>query len=152
MKRKFTASEITFTALMVFAMALPISIYNHIRSEGKIDASNIIDLLGGLVVPYLFAFSYELILVKPLTQIIAKKITVRMSHKIVRLLIFSGLMVTMMCTTMTLFITLYTSASSTFLQHWIQLFLYTYPFTLCWQLLIAGPLIRKLHRQLYPAV
>ena len=141
--------EITFTALMVLAMALPISLYNQLLAVGKLDATSVMQLLKGLWIPYLFAFSIELILIKPATQALAGKLIPQNGHKVIRILIFGGLMVTMMCSTMTGFITLITNHQLPFFRHWLQLFCFTYPFALFWQLLIAGPLIRRIHKLMH---
>lgn len=136
--------DLIFTMLMVFSMAFPISVYNHSLEASAFSIADLSSLIRTLAIPYVFALIYEMLIVKPLAFRLCRKCIQSSFPAILQTIIRTFFMVSLMCTTMTLFITLWQpTCCSSIPSSWYSLFLQTYPFAFFWQLLIAGPLVRK---------
>lgn len=147
---KINLQNFFFTALMVFCMALPISVYNNTILSGIFGKEILILSFQGLLIPYFFAIIYESLIAKPLAFRFAGYLLKYSYPSFIQKGIMTLCMVSFMSTTMTCFIT--------FLQHrqgwdfvacWGQLLIQTFPFAFLWQLLFAGPLVRKVNRILF---
>lgn len=142
--------SIVFTAMMVFVMAFSISLYNIVDSSGRFDCTMFWTAFGNIWLPYFFAVLYELVIAKPLVVKFAFRFVNPCGRPLFRILAMAIAMVTIMCSTRSLFITFMVHETDGELPvKWLLLLARNYPFALCLQLLIAGPLVRILFRVIF---
>ena len=142
--------SIVFTAMMVFVMAFSISLYNIAGNSGKFEYAMLWTAFGSMWLPYSFAVLYELIIAKPLAVKFAFRFADPCGRPLFKVLAMAIAMVTIMCSTMSLFIVLMMHEIDGELpRRWLSLLAKNYPFALCLQLFVAGPLVRFLFRKIF---
>lgn len=142
--------SVVFTAMMVFVMAFSISLYNIADNSGKLERTMLWSTLGSMWLPYFFAVLYELVIAKPLAVKLAFRLVDPCGRPLFKVLAMAVTMVTIMCSTMSLFITFMVHEIDGELPFkWLSLLAKNYPFALCLQLFIAGPLVRFLFRIIF---
>lgn len=142
--------SVIFTAMMVFVMAFSISLYNIADSSGRLECTMFWAALGSMWLPYFFAVLYELVIAKPLAVKLAFRFVDPCGRPFFKILAMAITMVTIMCSTMSLFVTFMIHEIDGELPlRWISLLVKNYPFALCLQLFIAGPLVRFLFRTIF---
>ncbi len=142
--------SVVFTAMMVFVMAFSISLYNIAGNSGKLEYTMFWAALGSMWLPYSFAVLYELAIAKPLSVKLVFRVVNPAGKHLFKALAMAISMVTIMCSTMSLFITFMVHEIDGELPvKWLSLFAKNYPFALCMQLFVAGPLVRFLFRSIF---
>lgn len=142
--------RVAFTAMMVFIMAFSIILYNIAGNSGGLEYAMFGTALGSMWLPYLFAVLYELAIAKPLAVKLAFKIVSPAGKPLFKILAMAISMVTIMCSTMSLFVVVMMNKIDSELPgKWLSLLVRNYPFALCIQLFIAGPLVRFLFRAIF---
>lgn len=142
--------SVVFTAMMVFVMAFSISLYNIVANSGKLEYTMLWTVFGSMWLPYSFAVLYELAIAKPLSVKLVFRVVNPAGKPLFKILAMAICMVTIMCSTMSLFITFMIHGIDAGLPlKWLSLLARNYPFALCLQLFIAGPLVRFLFRMIW---
>lgn len=142
--------SVVFTAMMVFVMAFSISLYNIVGNSGKLEYTMLWTVFGSMWLPYSFAVLYELAIAKPLSVKLVFRVVNPAGKHFFKALAMAISMVTIMCSTMSLFITIMMNEIDAGLPaKWLSLLARNYPFALCLQLFVAGPLIRFLFRMIW---
>lgn len=140
-----------FTAMMVFVMAYSIALYNIALENGALHLSMLFQPVKSMWIAYCFAVVYEWLVAKHIAVKLVFYISGHSSGHLARTIIMAVIMVTLMCSSMSLFIVLSSDygAGSSVPREWAVLLLRNYPFALCLQLLIAGPLVRAVFQRIF---
>lgn len=143
---KSLLQEIVFTVLMVLVMVYAMICYNIALNIGGMTNEVFLMALEELLIMAPIAFVLDLCLV----GFLAKKITLSIfspqrDNTFFIVLGISSVSVLFMCPLMSLIATLlFKDAGSQFVAVWFQTTALNFPMALCWQLFVAGPVVRKL--------
>lgn len=143
---KSLLQEIVFTVLMVFVMVYAMICYNIALNIGGMTNEVFLMAFSELIIMGPIAFVLDFFLV----GFLAKKITFSIfnpqrDNPFFIVLGISAVSVLFMCPLMSLFATiLFKDAGSQFVAVWFQTTVFNFPMALCWQLFVAGPIVRKL--------
>lgn len=144
---KSLGQEILFTILMVFVMVYAMVCYNIALAVGGLSNSVFLLAFHELPIMMPIAFLLDLIIVGP----IAKKITFskfnpEQTNPVFIILSISISSVWMMCPLMSLAATILFKGGfqREMVSIWLQTTALNYPMAAFWQLLVAGPLVRRL--------
>jgi len=144
---KSLGQEILFTILMVFVMVYAMVCYNIALAMGGLSNSVFLLAFHELPIMMPIAFLLDLIIVGP----IAKKITFskfnpEQTNPVFIILSISISSVWMMCPLMSLAATILFKGGfqKEMVSIWLQTTALNYPMAAFWQLLVAGPLVRRL--------
>ena len=144
---KSLGQEILFTILMVFVMVYAMICYNIALAMGGLSNSVFLLAFHELPIMMPIAFLLDLIIVGP----IAKKITFskfnpEQTNPIFIILSISISSVWLMCPLMSLAATILFKGGfqKEMVSIWLQTTALNYPMAAFWQLLVAGPLVRRL--------
>ncbi len=144
---KSLGQEILFTILMVFVMVYAMVCYNIALAMGGL--SNSVFLLAFRELPLMIplAFVLDFVIVGP----IAKKITFskfnpEKDNPVFIILSISICSVWLMCPLMSLAATIIFKGGfqKEMISIWLQTTAFNYPMAAFWQLLVAGPLVRRI--------
>lgn len=142
--------SVAFTAMMVFIMAFSITLYNIAGNSGELKYTMFGTALGSMWLPYSFAVLYELAIAKPLSVKLVFRVVNPTGKHFFKAFAMAISMVSIMCSTMSLFIVVRMNGiNNELLGKWLSLLARNYPFALCLQLFIAGPLVRFLFRAIF---
>jgi len=144
---KSLGQEILFTILMVFVMVYAMVCYNIALAMGGLSNSVFLLAFHELPIMMPIAFLLDLIIVGP----IAKKITFskfnpEQTNPVFIILSISISSVWLMCSLMSLAATILFKGGfqREMVSIWLQTTALNYPMAAFWQLLVAGPLVRRL--------
>ena len=144
---KSLGQEILFTILMVFVMVYAMVCYNIALAMGGLSNSVFLLAFHELPIMMPIAFLLDLIIVGP----IAKKITFskfnpEQTNPVFIILSISISSVWLMCPLMSLAATILFKGGfqKEMASIWLQTTALNYPMAAFWQLLVAGPLVRRL--------
>ncbi len=144
---KSLGQEILFTILMVFVMVYAMVCYNIALAMGGLSNSVFLLAFHELPIMMPIAFLLDLIIVGP----IAKKITFskfspEQTNPVFIILSISISSVWLMCPLMSLAATILFKGGfqREMVSIWLQTTALNYPMAAFWQLLVAGPLVRRL--------
>ena len=144
---KSLGQEILFTIMMVFVMVYAMVCYNIALAMGGLSNSVFLLAFHELPIMMPIAFLLDLIIVGP----IAKKITFskfnpEQTNPVFIILSISISSVWLMCPLMSLAATILFKGGfqREMVSIWLQTTALNYPMAAFWQLLVAGPLVRRL--------
>lgn len=147
---KYTFEEVSFTATMVFIMVAVITFYNRALATGGCTWADIAVTASTIWPAYLFAFSFELLWAKPFALRVMVRVAGENGRAPLRIFVMALAMVSQMCPVMSLFMAIRLGGiDATLPLRWILMILRTYPFALCLQLFVAGPLVRALFSRVF---
>ncbi|MBE6354516.1 DUF2798 domain-containing protein [Treponema sp.] len=139
--------EIVFTVIMVFVMVYAMICYNIALACGGMNNAVFLNAFHELPVMMPIAFILDMIFVGPL----AKKITFRLfnpqkDNPVFIVLSISICSVWFMCPLMSLAATILFKGclNSSIISVWLQTTILNYPMAAFWQLLFAGPVVRRI--------
>lgn len=139
--------EIVFTVIMVFVMVYAMICYNIALACGGMNNAVFLNAFHELPVMMPIAFILDMIFVGPL----AKKITFRLfnpqkDNPVFIVLSISICSVWFMCPLMSLAATVLFKGglNSNIISVWLQTTILNYPMAAFWQLLFAGPVVRRI--------
>lgn len=145
-----TKEKIIFLAMMGFAMTLGMESYNLILLRLPLT-----DLLKPLCIDLPVMLGIVIITQHFFAGPLARKISFRFVHPGVDhpfkvMFCISTCTVLLMCPLMSFFATLlFKRGMGNMGSVWLTTFLFNLPMAYCWQMLIAGPSVRKLFRLIY---
>ena len=145
---KLQKEELLFGLLMTIGMVTIMTSYNIVIVFG-FNANALKHILAGIVPVFIVAFIVEQLIINHNVQKMHKLIVSPDDPKFKQIVMFSILMVTGMCLSMTLYATLVNvGTSSHFWQQYFAAVARNYPVALLSQLLVVGPLARALHAKI----
>ena len=144
--------ELIFTILMVFVMVYGMIIYNMCLETGGMQNSHFVNAFHVMWFMGPIAFVLDFFLYGHLSKWIAfRTIDPKSSQPILIVLTISAVTVCLMCPTMSLAATLLIKQPewSRLAVTWIETTIKNFPMALCWQIFLAGPLVRKIFRLIF---
>lgn len=144
--------ELIFTILMVFVMVYGMIIYNMCLETGGMQNSYFLNAFHEMWFMGPIAFVLDFFLYGHLSKWIAfRTIDPKSSQPILIVLTISAVTVCLMCPTMSLAATLLIKQPewSRLAVTWIETTIKNFPMALCWQIFLAGPLVRKIFRLIF---
>lgn len=147
-KTKF--QKLVFGTMMALIMVYGMEVYNAALRNGGLTQEAFVIPIWEVVVMGLLVMVLEAVLAGPLARKIAFKIIDgKDAGRLTETLALSVVMVCLMCPLMSLSATLIFQGGSDFPAAWLRTFLFNFPMAFCWQLLIAGPLVRLVFRTMF---
>lgn len=148
-KTKF--QKVIFGSMMAFVMVYGMEVYNTSLIHGGLSNSVFGMPVGELLMLGVIVFILEKVIGGPLARKLAfKLVDPEKDRPIVIILAISIMTVCCMCPMMSLVATiLYKGVDSEIVAKWIQTTAVNFPMALCWQIFIAGPLVRLLFGKLF---
>lgn len=143
------SQKILFSILMSFAMVYGMEVYNSAIRNRSLDSSSFFLPIGELVLLMLTVIILETLLVGPLVRGIAFKIVIPDKAKpIVVILAVQIMTVCLMCPIMSLVASLAFKGgfNSQIVATWAKTVVINFPMAFCWQIFVAGPLVRLIVR------
>ena len=144
--------ELIFTILMVFVMVYGMIIYNMCLETGGMQNSHFVNAFHEMWFMGPIAFVLDFFLYGHLSKCIAfRTIDPKSSQPILIVLTISAVTVCLMCPTMSLAATLLIKQPewSRLAVTWMETTVKNFPMALCWQIFLAGPLVRKIFRLIF---
>jgi len=144
-----TTQKIVFGIMVALCMVYGMEVYNALLRSGGINSSSFI-----IPIDELFALSFIVFLLQTL---IGGPLARKLAANFVKLkivghnytLIISICTVVVMCPMMSFVATLlFKGIDGYIIIKWIKTFALNFPMAFCWQLLIVGPLVRFIFRQM----
>lgn len=141
-KTKF--QDVIFTIMMVIVMVYAMFVYNISIDKGGLSNEIFVLAFGELIIMGVVGFILEMAVAGPL----AKKLAFRMvrpgeDKMIFVILAISAMTVCLMCPMMSFVATaLFKGLDSQLFSKWIQTTIVNFPMAFCWQIFVAGPLVR----------
>lgn len=147
--------EILFTMLMCFFMALFMTIYNVATMHQQFNLDVLATAWINFPLSYIVALSIEIIIVGRLAPYLAFKLVVSYtSPKWLKIIAISLFTIAMMVVSMSLFGTILNLLQqqnwSNFWQDWGHTILKNLIFAVPLQLILVGPMVRKMFRTAFP--
>lgn len=145
---KTKIQNLIFTIVMAFMMVYAMICYNISLNIGKMTNQVFIMAFKELIIMWPVAIIFELLLAERL----AKKLTLRAfnpseTNMTIFTLFLCSMIVVLMCPLMSLVATiLFKDAGIEFIAVWFQTIILNFPMALCWQIFVAGPIVRLLFR------
>lgn len=144
--------ELIFTILMVFVMVYGMIIYNMCLETGGMQNSHFLNAFHEMWFMGPIVFVLDFFLYGHLSKWIAfRTIDPKSSQPILIVLTISAVTVCLMCPTMSLAATLLIKQPewSRLAVTWMETTVKNFPMALCWQIFLAGPLVRKIFRLIF---
>lgn len=144
--------DIVFSVIMIIVMVFGMSCYNIAIQFGGLSNDTFLMALECLWYMGLIAFAVEFLIVSPIVKKLSAKVLGKDKvHPLLASLVFSALTVCFMCFIMTFFATLIEKKpeASEFFVTWIQTMIVSFPMALCWQIFVAGPLVRLVFKCIF---
>lgn len=137
--------NVIFTALMAFVMVYAMICYNISLNVGGMSNFVFLAAFSEMKIMWPIAVVLELLFVGKLAQVLAFRIvTPGKSSQTAIILTISTMSVCLMCPLMSLAATiLFKHAGVEFVAVWLQTTAFNFLMALCWQLFVAGPLVRN---------
>ena len=149
---KTKGQELIFTIMMVLVMVYGMIVYNICLETGGLQNQHFLTAFHELWFMGPIAFVLDFFLYGHLSKWIAFRIIDRKSSQsILIVLTISAVTVCLMCPTMSLAATLLIKQPdwSNLVVTWMETTVLNFPMALCWQLFLAGPLVRKIFRLIF---
>ena len=149
---KTKGQDFIFTILMVFVMVYGMIVYNISLDTGGLENSHFLAAFHEMWFMGPIAFLLEFFVVGHLAKWIAfRVINPKASQPIFIVIAISAVTVCLMCPTMSLAATLLIKQPElgNLVSTWIETTILNFPMALCWQLFLAGPLVRKIFRLIF---
>lgn len=142
-----------FTLLMAFVMVYGMVCYNIALNTGSMSNVVFAMALHEMVIMWPVAVILEMFVVERLAQKLAFRLVIPGKDRpIVIIAAISGMIVCLMCPIMSFIATiLFKSPGVEIVAVWLQTTVLNFPMALCLQLLIAGPLVRRIFGLLFCA-
>lgn len=141
--------ELVFSALMTVGMAAIMLIFNMILMFGFTKEA-CMGILTQFVPIYIAAFAIEQLVVSHNVNKLHKIIVSPSDSKFKYITIMAILMATCMSLLMTLYTSLiYVGTENNFWHHFIFAWLHNYPVALFSQLVVVGPIVRLIHKNIF---
>ena len=136
--------NVIFTIRMVLVMVYVMVVYNITLDRGALTNDVFYIALFELPIMGVIGFIIEFLIAGRLAQKMAFKIVTPGQDKpIMIILAISTMTVMCMCPMMSLVATcLFKGIDSQIIAKWIQLTVTNFPMALCWQIFVAGPVVR----------
>ena len=150
---KTKSQKILFSILMSFAMVYGMEVYNGAIKNKGLNNSSFLLPVGELVLLMLTVVVLETLIGGPLARRIAftKIVNPQKDKPLLVILAVQTMTVCVMCPMMSLMATLVFKGgfSSQIVATWIQTVAVNFPMAFCWQIFIAGPLVRLTVRTVF---
>ena len=148
-KNKF--QDVIFTIMMVIVMVYGMVVYNISIDKGGLTNEVFVLALGELVIMGVVGFILEMFIAGPLSKKLAFRIVTPGQDKMIFVILaISAMTVCLMCPMMSFVATiLFKGVDSQLFAKWIQLTVMNFPMAFCWQIFVAGPLVRLVFRKLF---
>lgn len=141
--------ELAFSSMMIFGMVTIMLAYNSILIAG-FSFATIKMALSQFIPIFIAVFIVEQLFVRHNVHKLHKILVSPDDPGFKREMVMIILMVTAMCTSMTMYTTLiYVGTQGNFWQHYLFAVARNYPVALFSQIIIVGPLVRILHKKLF---
>ena len=139
---KTKGQELIFTIMMVLVMVYGMIVYNICLETGGLQNQHFLTAFHELWFMGPIAFVLDFFLYGHLSK---------SSQPILIVLTISAVTVCLMCPTMSLAATLLIKQPdwSNLVVTWMETTVMNFPMALCWQLFLAGPLVRKIFRLIF---
>ncbi len=144
--------DIVFSVIMIIVMVFAMSCYNIAIQFGELSNDTFLMALECLWYMGLIALAVESFIVTPIVKKLSAKVLGKDKvHPLLAQIVYSALTVCFMCFIMTFFATLIEKEpeASKFFTTWIQTMIVSFPMALCWQIFVAGPLVRLIFRCIF---
>jgi hypothetical protein len=137
--------DVIFTIFMAFVMVYAMICYNIALNVGGMQNFVFLAAFKEMLIMWPIAIVLELLFVGKLAQKLAFRIvTPGKDPMIMMILAISSMSVCLMCPLMSLVATiLFKDAGAEFVAIWLKTTAMNFPMALCWQIFIAGPLVRN---------
>lgn len=148
-KTKF--QDVVFTIMMVIVMVYGMVVYNIAMDMGGMTNQIFLMAFGELPVMGVIGFVLEMLIAGPLSKKLAFRIVTPGKDKMIEVILaISAMTVCLMCPMMSFVATvLFKGVDSQLLAKWVQLTVTNFPMALCWQIFIAGPLVRLIFGKIF---
>lgn len=148
---KTKLQDVVFTIMMVIVMVYGMVVYNISMDMGGLTNKIFLMAFAELPVMGVIGFVLEMLIAGPLSKKLAfRMVTPGKDKMILVILAISAMTVCLMCPMMSLAATiLFKGVDSQLPAKWIQLTVMNFPMALCWQIFIAGPLVRGGFRRIF---
>lgn len=141
--------ELAFSSMMIFGMVTVMLAYNSILISG-FGLETIKIILSQFVPIFIAVFIVEQLFVSHNVHKLHKILVSPDDPGFKREIVMIILMITAMCVSMTMYTTLiYVGTEGNFWQHYLLAIARNYPVALFSQLIIVGPLVRILHKNMF---
>lgn len=137
--------DVFFTIFMAFVMVYAMICYNIALNVGGMQNFIFLAAFQEIIIMWPIAIVLELLFVGKLAKFLAFRfVTPGKDPMILIVLAISAMSVCLMCPLMSLAATiLFKDAGSQFVAVWFETTVKNFPMALCWQIFIAGPLVRN---------
>ncbi len=137
--------DVFFTIFMAFVMVYAMICYNIALNNGGMQNFVFLAAFKEMIIMWPIAIVLELLSVGKLAQKLAFRfVTPGKDPMILVILGISAMSVCLMCPLMSLAATiLFKYAGVEFVAVWLQTTAFNFPMALCWQIFVAGPLVRN---------
>lgn len=148
-KTKF--QDVVFTIMMVIVMVYGMVVYNIAMDMGGMTNQIFLMAFGELPIMGVIGFVLEMLIAGPLSKKLAFRIVTPGKDKMIEVILaISAMTVCLMCPMMSFAATvLFKGVDSQLLAKWVQLTVTNFPMALCWQIFIAGPLVRLIFGKIF---
>lgn len=148
---KTKLQDVVFTIMMVIVMVYGMVVYNISMDMGGLKNETFLMAFAELPLMGVIGFVLEMLIAGPLSKKLAfRMVTPGKDKMILVILAISSMTVCLMCPMMSLAATiLFKGADSQLPAKWVQLTVMNFPMALCWQIFIAGPLVRWVFRRIF---
>lgn len=141
--------ELVFSSMMIFGMVTVMLAYNSILISG-FGLETIKIILSQFVPIFIAVFIVEQLFVSHNVHKLHKILVSPDDPGFKREIVMIILMITAMCVSMTMYtILIYVGTEGNFWQHYLLAIARNYPVALFSQLIIVGPLVRILHKNMF---
>jgi ABC-type xylose transport system permease subunit len=137
--------DVIFTFFMAFVMVYAMICYNIALSVGSLQNFVFLAAFKEIIIMWPIAVALELLFVGKLAQKMAFRfVTPGTDPMIMVIMAISVMSVCLMCPLMSLVATiLFKNAGTELVAVWLQTTAINFPMALCWQIFVAGPLVRN---------
>lgn len=148
-KTKF--QDVVFTIMMVIVMVYGMVVYNIAMDMGGMTNQIFLMAFGELPVMGVIGFVLEMLIAGPLSKKLAFCMVTPGKDKMIEVILaISAMTVCLMCPMMSFAATvLFKGVDSQLIAKWVQLTVTNFPMALCWQIFIAGPLVRLIFGKIF---
>ena len=148
-KTKF--QDVVFTIMMVIVMVYGMVVYNIAMDMGGMTNQIFLMAFGELPVMGVIGFVLEMLIAGPLSKKLAFCMVTPGKDKMIEVILaISAMTVCLMCPMMSFAATvLFKGVDSQLIAKWVQLTVTNFPMALCWQIFIAGPLVRLIFEKIF---
>ena len=140
-----------FTSMMAFLMVYAMICYNIAIATGGMTNQVFIMAFQETIVMWPIAIILELFVVEKIAQSLTFRLVDSQADHLFHItIILCSMIVCLMCPMMSFIATfLFKNAGIHFIAVWLQTTVINFPMALGWQIFFAGPLIRKIFRQIF---